>query len=228
MIHYGLPPKYVHVQRGFRAMSVFWEERYAAEGAIWGDRPSKSVERAHALFRQLGSQTLLIPGSGYGRNAQFFAGTGYDVTGIEVSKTALAIAQSQSPGCRYIHASVLDDVLTGETFDAIYCFNVLHLFLAAERRDMIRRCQRWLRLGGLAFFVVFSEKEATYGRGKAVEPETFETRPGRPAHYFTDADLRAHFADFTVMETGLVADPEDHSPEGPHVHELRYVCAQKL
>ena len=208
-------------------MSTFWETRYAAEGAIWGHEPSRTVERVHAHYQQPGVQSLLIPGSGYGRNTRFFAEQGYAVTGIEVSETALALAQAQDSVSRYIHASVLDDVLIDETFDGIYCFNVLHLFLAAERRDLIGRCRRWLRPGGLAFFVVFSEKEATYGKGTEVESETFETRPGRPAHYFTDTDLRTHFADFTIIETGLVADLEDHSPEGPHVHELRYICAQK-
>ena len=208
-------------------MSESWEARYAAEGVIWDHEPSITIGRAYALFQQHAVQALLIPGSGYGRNARFFAEHGYVVTGIEVSESALALAQAQDPTSRYIHASVLDDVLTDETFDAIYCFNVLHLFLAADRRDLIRRCGRWLRPGGLAFFVVFSKNEETYGKGKAVEPETFETRPGRPAHYFTDADLRAHLTEFSILETDLIADPEDHGPEGPHVHELRYICAQK-
>lgn len=208
-------------------MSTFWEARFAAEGAIWGREPSTTVERAHALFQQNGVRTLLIPGSGYGRNAAYFAERGYGVTGIEVSASALALAQGQDSISRFVHASILDDVLQDESFDGIYCFNVLHLFLAAERREVIRRCRRWLRPGGLAYFVVFSEKEETYGKGKSVEPETFETRPGRPAHYFSDADLRAHFADFTIIKTGLVSDPEDHSPEGPHVHELRCVCVKR-
>ncbi len=209
-------------------MSTFWEARYAAEGAIWGHQPSKTVEHAHALFEQHSVQRLLVPGSGYGRNTRFFADHGYDVTGIEVSEGALALAQTHDSTSRFIHASLLEDVLTDETFDAIYCFNVLHLFLAAERREVMRRCRRWLRPGGLAFFVVFSEDEESYGKGAAVEENTFETRPGRPAHYFNDADLRAHFEGFTIIETGLVFDPEDHSPEGPHAHKLRYVCAQRL
>ncbi len=209
---------------GIHEVSTFWETRYAAEGAIWGHEPSQTVERAHALYQQHRVQSLLFPGSGYGRNTRFFAEHGYDVTGIEVSETALALAQARDSGSRYVHASVLDDVLNDETFDGIYCFNVLHLFLAADRRDLISRCRRWLRPGGLAFFVVFSEEEETYGKGAAVEQNTFETRPGRPAHYFTNADLRAHFSDFSILETSLVEDPEDHSPEGPHVHRLRYIC----
>ena len=133
-------------------MSTFWETRYAAEGAVWGHKPSRTVERAHALCQQHGVQSLLIPGSGYGRNTRFFAEHGYAVTGIEVSETALALAQAHDSVSRYIHASVLYDVLQDETFDAIYCFNVLHLFLAAERRDLIERCQRLFKLksGGQA------------------------------------------------------------------------------
>ena len=123
-------------------MSTFWETRFAAEGAIWGHEPSRTVERAHALYQQHGVRSLLIPGSGYRRNTRFFAEHGYAVSGIEVSETALALARAQDSGSRYVHASVLNDVLQDETFDAIYCFNVLHLFLAMERRDLIERCQR--------------------------------------------------------------------------------------
>ena len=76
-------------------MTTFWETRYATEGAIWGHQPSKTVERAHTQFRQCGIQTLLIPGSGNGSNVRLFTDSGYDVTGIEISETALALAQAR-------------------------------------------------------------------------------------------------------------------------------------
>ncbi len=76
-------------------MKTFWETRYATEGAIWGQQPSKTVERAHTQFRQCGIQALLIPGCGYGSNVRLFTDNGYDVTGIEISETALALAQAR-------------------------------------------------------------------------------------------------------------------------------------
>ena len=37
-------------------MNTFWEERFAEEGRIWGDTPSKTVEFATGLFKSAGVQ----------------------------------------------------------------------------------------------------------------------------------------------------------------------------
>ena len=75
------------------------------------------------------------------------------------------------------------------------------------------------------FFTVFSDKEADFGKGNEVEKNTFESRPGRPAHYFTEDDLKLHFANYEIVETGLMEDPEDHGGK-PHTHALRYICVR--
>jgi SAM-dependent methyltransferase len=116
----------------------------------------------------------------------------------------------------------------GESYDAIYCFNVLHLLRSGERHNLLAKCHAALREGGLAYFTVFSEKEPGFGKGRETEPGTFESKPGRPVHYFTDGDLGSHFKDYVIRETGLVEDAEDHGDEGPHVHVLRYVLAIKM
>ncbi|MCX6375275.1 MAG: class I SAM-dependent methyltransferase, partial [Armatimonadetes bacterium] len=82
------------------------------------------------------------------------------------------------------------------------------------------------RDGGLLFFTVFSEEEPSFGKGEKIEENTFESKPGRPVHYFTEYDLISHFSEFDVLETGLTKDPEDHG-EGPHTHQLRYIVARK-
>jgi hypothetical protein len=114
----------------------------------------------------------------------------------------------------------------GTPFDAIYCFNVLHLLRAAERRAFLAAAASNVVEHGWLFFTVFSEREASVGQGREVEPCTFESKPGRPVHYFTDEDLRAHFAPFHIHETGLTEDCEDHGG-GPHAHLLRYIVARR-
>ena len=84
-----------------------------------------------------------------------------------------------------------------------------------------------LRQGGLAYFVVFSEGDPSYGRGNPVEDGTFESKPGRPVYHSTDGDLREHFRDFEILETGSIDDSEKHGEEGPHVHRLRFIVARK-
>ena len=76
------------------------------------------------------------------------------------------------------------------------------------------------------FFTVFSEKEESYGKGKQIEKNTFESKPGRPVHYFDEDDLKAHFKKMEILETGIMEDPEDHG-EGPHTHLLRYIYVRK-
>jgi hypothetical protein len=104
---------------------------------------------------------------------------------------------------------------------------VLHLFRQYDRRLFIRQCTSRIKKQGLMFFTVFSENEPTYGQGKKTENNTFESKPGRPAHYFDEDDLKAHFKKFNILETGLVEDPEDHGG-GPHTHLLRYICVRKI
>jgi SAM-dependent methyltransferase len=207
-------------------MEGYWDARFRREGRIWGVTPSRTAVYAERLFSARGVKSVLVPGSGYGRNAEYLAAHGYAVTGVEVSSEALKLAAERSSEVRYQHGSVLELALPQRGFDAIYCFNVLHLFREKERRAFIARCSQWLKDGGLAFFIVFSEQEPSYGRGAQVETNTFESKPGRPVHYYTATDLAQEFRAFAIFESGLMEDPEDHGDEGPHVHVVRYIFAQ--
>jgi len=206
-------------------MNEYWDKRYRAEGRIWGDLPSRTAEYALELFRKYKAKKILIPGSGYGRNSRLFSTSGFEVTGIEISPLACKMARKFDSLSRFILASVLDMSFLTEKYDAIYCFNVLHLFRERDRKLFIRQCIDRMKNNGLMFFTVFSEKEKSYGKGKEVEKNTYESKPGRPVHYFTDEDLREHFINLEIVETGIAEDPEDHG-DGPHTHILRYICVK--
>jgi SAM-dependent methyltransferase len=166
-------------------MSDYWDKRFRAEGRIWGDAPSATAALAEKMFRERGAKSVLVPGAGYGRHTAFFAERGYAVTGIEVSAGALALARPH-PAVALRHGSVLDFPYAPGSFDAVYCFNVLHLFLAPDRARFLEKIFFALSDGGIAFFAVFSEEEPQYGKGPEVEPNTFESKPGRPVHFFTE------------------------------------------
>ena len=193
---------------------------------VWGAVPSRTAVYALERFREHGARSVLIPGSGYGRNSKLFSDAGFAVTGVEISPTAVQLAKEHDPETIFHNASVIDMTFLDVIYDAVYCFNVLHLFREADRKLFVSQCSDRLKSRGLAFFTVFSENEPTFGKGPETEPNTFESKPGRPVHYFTEADLRAHFRGFEVLETGLMKDPEDHG-EGPHTHILRFILAKK-
>ena len=206
-------------------MKDYWEKRFQAEGKIWGSSPSSTAQLALELFQQSNVKRLLVPGSGYGRNTRLFSGSGFDVTGIEISPTACNMARKFDPLSRIYCASVLDTSFDTNTYDAVYCYNVLHFFREKERREFARRYMEKVVDKGILYFTVFSDKEPSYGKGAEVETNTFESKPGRPVHYFTEDDLKAYFRDGEIIESGMVEDPENHG-EGPHIHILRYIVVR--
>jgi SAM-dependent methyltransferase len=200
----------------------YWDSRFKSEGRIWGEQPSKTAYLALALFRKQEVKKVLVPGSGYGRNTKLFATSGFNVTGVEISLIACGMAGTFDPLTRVVNNSVLELTDDTEIYDAVYCFNVMHLFREEQRKQFIGQCLKKTKVNGLLFFTVFSEKEESFGKGRKVEWNTFESKPSRPVHYFTADDLRSHFSGTEIIDTGLIDDPEDHG-EGPHIHRLRYI-----
>ena len=208
-------------------MKEYWQNRYLKDGKIWGTAPSKTAEHALKLFEGENIRSLLIPGVGYGRNSKLFSNNNFDVVGIEISEDALKNAKNHDLNTKFMLGNVLDMPFDNELYDAIYCHNTLHLFLQKERHMFIRKCYSQLKPNGFVYFVAFSEKEISYGMGKKIEKNTFESKPNRPVHYFSEDDLLDHFEDFSIIKTGLMEEKENHGEIGDHVHVLRYIYAQK-
>jgi cyclopropane fatty-acyl-phospholipid synthase-like methyltransferase len=206
-------------------MNEYWDKRYGAEGRIWGDKASKTAGHALKIFKKHKIKKILVPGAGYGRNTKLFSSAGFEVTGIEISPTAGEMAREFDRLSRFYNASVLDMSFLTEKFDAIYSFNVLHLFRENERKLFTQQCMDRTKDKGIMYFTVFSEKEESYGQSREVEKNTFESKPGRPVHYFSDEDLRGHFKNTEIIETGTTEDPENHGG-GPHTHILRFICVR--
>jgi SAM-dependent methyltransferase len=73
-------------------MSGYGNGRFENEGRIWGNSPSLTAARAEEVFRGFGARSVLVPGAGYGRNADFFSEKDCAVSGIEISEKALKLA----------------------------------------------------------------------------------------------------------------------------------------
>ncbi len=76
------------------------------------------------------------------------------------------------------------------------------------------------------FFVVFSDREPSFGTGLMLEENTFESKPGREVHYYSAEDLVSEFRGMEILSTGMIEDPEEHGKEGRHTHLLRYICVR--
>lgn len=208
----------------------YWNERFRREGKIWGEMPSITVDIAIRYFTINNIHDVLVPGSGYGRNTEFFAKLGFNVFGIESSEIAYNMAEHVNREKRLAIEYKLGDALempyNDESFDGIYCFNMLHLFMRKERKIFIDNVYRVLKREGIAVVTVFSDEDPSFERGNEVEPNTFESKKGRPAHYFTVEDLNKHFSNFLILENYTVDEAENHGA-GLHTHILRVIAIKK-
>ncbi|MFW9827237.1 MAG: class I SAM-dependent methyltransferase [Candidatus Thorarchaeota archaeon] len=205
----------------------YWNNRFLDKGEIWGNEPSKTAVYALNLFKKYNLKKILIPGAGYGRHTKFFSSNNYEVTGIEISEVAVSIAKENDINSKYILGSVLDMPYNKEIYDAVFCHNLLHLLLEEQRISFIRKCYNQLRYNGFAFFSVFSEQEQSFGKGTIIEKNTFESKPYKPTHYFTERDIKKHFDAFSIIETNIIEEKENHGELGPHTHKLRYIFVKK-
>jgi len=207
-------------------MSEYWSRRFAREGMIWGSEPSPTALAARQLFREHGVQSVLVPGAGYGRNTKAFSPE-FETYGIELSPAALAMAAEWDPKSHFIAGSVLE-YHDGLLADAVYCYDVLHLFLEKDRRALVDNCLKQLRPGGWLYFTSFSDQDLNNGQGRLLEPGTYEYKEGKYAHFFSEEDLRGHFTGTEILETGshleLLPSPEG----GTHPYILRYLVARNI
>ena len=101
-------------------MTEFWEKNFKEKQEMWGLQPANSAVITSKLFAENKYKTILIPGVGYGRNAQAFIAQGMDVTGIEISKTAIELAEKEfGQSIKIYHGSVKDMPFDDEFYDGV-------------------------------------------------------------------------------------------------------------
>ncbi len=78
----------------------------------------------------------------------------FDVTGIDISSSMIALATKNVPSARFVHADVVETEFPEGSFDAIVSYYSIFHIPRLEHRELLRRFARWLRPGGLLLFTV--------------------------------------------------------------------------
>jgi 2-polyprenyl-3-methyl-5-hydroxy-6-metoxy-1,4-benzoquinol methylase len=204
----------------------YWNAQFSKYSHVWGETHSKSAEIALLLFRKHKVNQILVPGSGYGRNSRLFSTSGFDVTGIEISDEACALAQEYDPATKLYNGSFLENSLVQGPYQGIYCFNVLQLFLKPDRIRFVQKSAQLLSPKGLMFFTGISDQDPSFGQGEEVEENTFAVQPDKTLHFFTLEDLRAHFEEFEILEVGELEDQISHTRYGSKRYQIRYILVR--
>jgi len=172
----------------------FWDSRFQEKQEMWGHEPSNSAMVIKDLFVHHSIKNILIPGIGYGRNAQIFNRNGITVTGIEISKTAIEMARKQlGTDVTIYHGSVTDMPFDQYTYDGIFCHALIHLLDNNERMKLIRDCYHQLANSGIMVFTAISKKAHTYGTGAFVSKDRYEIFDGIKMFFYDRESINAEF-----------------------------------
>lgn len=189
-------------------MTEFWEDAFSEKQMMWGLEPAASAVFAGRTFEGLGVSDVLIPGIGYGRNAMPFLDRGMSVTGIEISRSAIALARSKL-GLKVPihHGSVEDMPFDSREYDGIFCYGLIYLLDEEAREKLIRDCYRQLRRGGHMIFTVISKKAPMYGQGTRLGEDWYERLPNLTMFFHDSRSVERDFGPHGLIEHSEIDEP---------------------
>ena len=192
------------------SLHSFWESSFQEKQKMWGLTPANSAFEATRLFLENRFQHILIPGLGYGRNAIPFLDNGMQVTGIEISETAISLAKAQFGDqlLNIYQGSVGEMPFSDDRYDGIFCYSLIHLLDEPERIKLIEDCFIQLEPGGIMIFVTVSKQFPSFGQGKLLEPNRYETLPGVCLFFYDSKSIQREFGLFGLISYEPVAEDQ--------------------
>lgn len=189
-------------------MTEFWEAKFIDEQTSWGFEPSDSAIMAKNFFLEKEVKDILIPGIGYGRNAKIFCDNGINVTGIEISKTAIDLARLENGlDIRIFQGSVTNMPFDDTLYDGIFCYALIHLLNERERKKFIIDCFNQLKPNGYMIFMVVSKKSSMFGNGKQLSKDRFELMEGLSLFFYDSESVNREFKNYGLIETLEIDEP---------------------
>lgn len=168
-----------------------WEERYAQQGYLFGERPNAFLARQrHRLQSRV---RALSVADGEGRNGVWLAEQGLEVVSIDGSPVAQDKARRLAERCGVEITCELADLTTwswpDQAFDVVA--GIFIQFASPDLRSRIfKGMQQALRPGGLLLLEGYRPEQLAYGTGG---PTTLE-------NLYTERMLRDAFADMQILE----------------------------
>lgn len=210
-------------------MSEFWDEMFRKIGSVWTFEPTDSALQTSNLFASEKIRNVLIPGIGFGRNAKPFLEKGMDVTGIEISETAIRLARENGLKIPIYHGSVTEMPFDDSVYDGIYCYALIHLLNQNERRKFLKNCSDQLRGGGLMVFITVSKGYTKlYENGKPISKDRFRIQNGLDVFFYDPETIVKEFGRFGLVEYTEIEEPVKHMPTEEPMKFWMVVCRKTV
>jgi SAM-dependent methyltransferase len=188
-------------------MTEFWEEAFKDKQEMWGLKPATSTVLTKDFFIEHKVRNVLIPGIGYGRNAQIFLDNGMSVTGIEISQTAINLARKHfGDDLKIYHGSVTAMPFDNNLYDGIFCYGLIYLLDKEERAKLIRDCFNQLAENGFMVFTAITKDAQTYGQGTPISKDRFEMFGGVKIFFYDRETIEEEFGPTGLFEIAEVTE----------------------
>jgi ubiquinone/menaquinone biosynthesis C-methylase UbiE len=182
--------------------SASWDRRYVEGELPWDS--GKPDDHLRGVIEAYGIEPgkALEIGCGTGTNSIWLAQQGFAVTGMDISKTAIARAREKASaagvGCRFLVGDFMVDPVPGAPFDLVYDRGCLHVFQGHEELSRFA-----MRVGD-----VLAAEGMWHSLIGSTDGPPRDTGP--PRHSATDivAAVEPHFEILELRSTTF--DNEDH------------------
>lgn len=205
----------------------FWESSFIDKQTMWGFDPTDSAILIKDFFLEKNVKDILIPGIGYGRNAKVFIENGINVTGIEISKTAIGLARENGIDSEIFHGSVTDMPFDNKLYDGIFSHALIHLLNGQERKKFIKDCYDQLKPNGYMIFTTVSKKAPMFGKGKQLDRDYFEIMEGVKMFFYDSDSIKQEFGDYGLVEFSEIDEPNKDMKNKPSINFILVKCKKK-
>jgi tellurite methyltransferase len=202
-----------------------WDERWATpEGRADWLEPHPAVKGLMPVLKARGVRHVLDLGCGVGRHALFFAEHGFGVEAIDGAAAGLDFVRraTAARGLRLgLHRADADALPFAEaSFDYVLSWNVIFHGTMGDVGRRLVEIWRVLKPGGLYQGTMLSKRDAQFGRGQRVAPDTFIRGSDDKAHPHYYCDLAGIAALFVGFELLSLTQAEERRPGSWHWHIL--------
>ena len=139
-----------------------WDDYYKendVEKMPWYEKDLDLDLKEEIELKNLHSGKFLDLGTGPGTQAMQISNLGFDVTGSDLSNSAIERAKKLYPNTSYIVDDILNSKFLDNAFDYILDRGVFHIFEQEKIPDYLRQIKRILKKNGILFLKCMSVEE---------------------------------------------------------------------
>jgi ubiquinone/menaquinone biosynthesis C-methylase UbiE len=183
-----------------------WDKVFKSEGKYFL-QPEKEVRQLIAVLKKHKVKKILDLGCGTGRHLVYLAKRGFDVYGLDESRTGLKIARKWLKDEQLTaHLKICDLYnkypFKNEFFDAVISTRAIHHGSSKNVKKAIKEVSRVLKPNGIIFIIVPTSSKTQSVKSKKVEPHVYVPLEGHekglPHLIFNKSLIKEYFRNFKI------------------------------